>query len=141
MSSSQAPKRVLSCNIDEDTAEPHDLLITYASSLPTHHLPPLHEWLRAQGPTGPYQGPKPTYQLKFDWTTKDTPVEVINRAMERCFGTRGVEGWQLWIRGDQLNLLVGDFRKEYLRVKGLGDPESAILDLWVDRLLTEMKRM
>jgi hypothetical protein len=141
MSQSLAPKRVLSRNIDEATAPNHDLLITYASSLPTHHLVPFHEWLRMDGPTGDYIGPKPTYRLRLDWTTGDPPVEVLNRALERCFGTRGVSGWGLWIRGDQLNLLVGDFRKEYLRLQGLNDPGFAILDLWVDCLLEELKRM
>ncbi|KAJ9118890.1 hypothetical protein QFC24_005853, partial [Naganishia onofrii] len=135
-----APKKVLAHRIDESTAANYDLLVSYASSIPKDRLLPLEEWLRQDRPTGNYQGPKPTYQLKFDWQADDCPVEVINRAMERCFGTRGLAGWEVWIRGDQLILLVGDFRKEYLRLVASGDPQFSLLNLWVDGLLGELKR-
>ena len=68
-------------------------------------------------------------------------VGVVNGAMERCFGSRGCSGWEVWIRGDQLILLVGDFRKEYLRLKGLKEANVGLLDIWVDVLLSELKRM
>ncbi|KAJ9112258.1 hypothetical protein QFC22_006342 [Naganishia vaughanmartiniae] len=136
-----APKRVLAHRIDESTAANYDLLVTYASSIPKDRLLPLEEWLRRDRPTGNYQGPKPTYQLKFDWNADDCPVEVINRAMERCFGARGLAGWEVWIRGDQLILLVGDFRKGYLRLKASTDPEFSLLDLWINGLLDELKRI
>jgi hypothetical protein len=136
-----APKKVLAHRIDESTAANYDLLVSYASSIPKDRLLPLEEWLRQDCPTGNYQGPKPTYQHKFDWQADDCPVEVINRAMERCFGTRGLAGWEVWIRGDQLILLVGDFRKEYLRLVASGDPEISLLNCWVDGLLGELKRM
>lgn len=144
MSAIPAPKKVLSANIDEDTAPSHDLLITWASSIPTDRLQPYDEWIRAGKSTGSYIGPCPSYHLRFDWNAvKDDvgPVEVVNQAMERCFGTRGASGWEVWIRGDQLNILVGDFRKEFLRLKGLRDPQAALLDIWVDDLVTEFKRM
>ncbi|KAJ9113674.1 hypothetical protein QFC22_005983 [Naganishia vaughanmartiniae] len=137
----KAPKKVLARNIDEATAPNHDLLVSYASSIPNDRLLPLHDWLREECPTENYTGPKPTYHLKLDWTTGDAPVEVVNRAMERCFGARGSQGWQIWVRGDQLNLLIGDFRKEYLRLKQLEVPEVALLDIWVDVLLDELKRI
>jgi hypothetical protein len=143
MSQNPAPKKVLAANIDEDTAPQHDLLITWASSIPSDRLQPLHEWLRSGSLTPGYNGPSPTYQLKLDWSDVEDegPVTIVNRSMERCFGTRGVNGWAIWIRGDQLNLLVGDFRKEYLRIKALGDSQILILDLWVEGLLEEIKRM
>jgi hypothetical protein len=143
MSQHPVPKKVLSRNIDEATAPDHDLLVTWASSISKDRLQPLDEWLRTGAKTGSYSGPKPTYRLKWDWTKGEDVghAEVVNRAMEVCFGTRGVKGWEIWIRGDQLNLLIGDFRKEYLRLKGLQDPEVGTLDLWVDAILTELKRM
>lgn len=141
MSQIPAPKKIFSRNIDESTAPKHDLLITYASSIPKDRLSSLEDWLRASSPTGSYTAAAPTYRLRLDWTSGEQPVEVVNRAMERCFGMRGADGWQIWIRGDQLNKLVGDFRREYLRLKALEDPEVEILDLWVDGLLLELKRM
>ncbi|KAJ9110213.1 hypothetical protein QFC22_006761 [Naganishia vaughanmartiniae] len=141
MSSKHAAKAVLARNIDEDNAPNYNLLISYASSLPTSRLLSLHEWLKANSPTGAYTGPKPTYRLKFDWSGGDEPVEVVNRALEQCFGTRGMIGWEIWIRGDQLNLLSRDFRKEYLRLRELEDPEVGILDIWVDVLLDQLKRI
>jgi hypothetical protein len=141
MSQVQPPKKVLSRNIDESTAPNHDLLLTYASSIPTDRLQTLEDWLRSGSPTGSYIGTEPTYRLRFDWTSNDSPVEVVNRAMELCFGLKGAGGWEIWIRGDQLNLLVGDFRKEYLRLKAMGDPEVMLLDVWVNGLLNELKRM
>jgi SH3-like domain-containing protein len=144
MSAIPGPKKVLSANIDEDNAPSHDLLITWAASIPTDRLQPYDEWIRAGKQTGTYNGPSPSYHLKFDWNAvKDDvgPVEVVNQAMERCFGTRDANGWEVWIRGDQLNILVGDFRKEYLRLKGLAVPQAALLEIWVDDLVTEFKRM
>ncbi|KAJ9092283.1 hypothetical protein QFC21_006925 [Naganishia friedmannii] len=141
MSQVPAPKKVLAHRIDESTAANYDLLVTYASSIPKDRLLPLEEWLRRDCPSGNYQGAKPTYHLKFDWNADDCPVEVINRAMERCFDTRGLGGWEVWIRGDQLILLVGDFRKEYRRLKASGNPQFSLLDLWVGGLLDELKRI
>lgn len=66
MSVSQPVKRELSRNIDEETAPPHDLLITWASSIQPDRLLPLDEWLRAGSPTPRYSGPKPSYQLKLN---------------------------------------------------------------------------
>lgn len=61
--------------------------------------------------------------------------------MEACFGSRGSEGWEVWIRGDQLNLLVRDFRKVYVGAKASKSPKVKLLDLWVEDLLKELKRM
>ncbi|KAJ9116496.1 hypothetical protein QFC22_004938 [Naganishia vaughanmartiniae] len=140
MSIPPPPKKVLAANIDETNAEKYDLLYTYASSLQTDRLLTLPEWIRANEPTGSYIGPPPTYQLKLDWSRGEEPVRVLHRAMETCFGLPPMPGWEIWIRGDQLILLVGDFRKEFLRLKGLRE-DVKDLDLWVDTLLEELKRM
>lgn len=38
MTANQPSKRLLSRNIDEENAQPHELLITYAASIPTDRL-------------------------------------------------------------------------------------------------------
>lgn len=145
MSQRGGPKKVLSRQIDEETAADHDLLVTWASSIPPDRLPTLEEWLKADGPTGSYTGPKPTYQLKFDWRLAVGAgyTNILENAMETCFGRKGESGWEVWIRGDQLNLLVGDFRKEYLRLLGFPPFGSDLrgLDAWIQALLSEFKRM
>jgi hypothetical protein len=120
-------KNALARNIDEEVAPNHDLLITYASSIPSDRLLTLDTWLKNGEPVGSYSGPKPTYSVVIDWKEceENEHVEMINQAMERCFGTRGASGCQLFIRGDQLNLLIGTFRKEYLRLKSM---ESSACD-------------
>jgi hypothetical protein len=141
MSPPVPPRKLLARNIDEKKAEPHDLLITYASSLSNPRLLPLQEWLRAGSPTGHYEGPPPTYQLKFNWSNVevDGPVSVVCRAMEECFGSITFSGWKIWIRGDQLVLLMQDFRKEYLRIRGLNLPRQWLLDNWLLAVLNEMQ--
>ncbi|KAJ9095035.1 hypothetical protein QFC21_005828 [Naganishia friedmannii] len=75
------PRKVQARNIDEKKAPPHDLLLTYASSLTNSRLLPLPEWLRAGCPTGRYTGPRPTYQLKFNWSNLEVegPVAVSKK--------------------------------------------------------------
>ncbi|KAJ9112537.1 hypothetical protein QFC22_006294 [Naganishia vaughanmartiniae] len=140
MSFPPPPKKVLAANIDETNAEQYNLLYKYASSIQTDRLLTLPEWLRANEPTGSYIGPPPTYQLKLDWSRGEQPARVLHRAMEICFGLPPMPGWEIWIRGDQLILLVGDFRKEYLRLKGLQE-DVTDLDLWIHTLLEELKRI
>lgn len=136
------PRKVQARNIDEKKAPPHDLLITYASSLVDQRLLPLPDWLRAGCPTGDrYKGPRPTYQLVFDWSNLETegPVAAVRRAVDECFGARNAPGWRIWIRGDQLVLLMQDFRKEYLRIKALKHRDQYVLDNYLLDLLHGMK--
>jgi hypothetical protein len=120
-----------------------DVLVSAARILKKDELPIFPDWCRNGSQTGRYAGPPPTYTLIFNWTdVADTgPVQVINKAMEACFGVRGIEGWELWISGDQLRLVIGDFKKEYARVRALEDPQLGILDLWIENLLQEVNRV
>lgn len=71
------------------------------------------------------------------------PVFVINAAMEVCFGPRGVAGWELWMKEQQLNLVVRDFREEYIRLLNgrYSEKDLLILDLWIENLRDELARM
>lgn len=143
MSASQPVKSILSVNINEETAPNHDLLLTWASSIPTDRLQPYEEWIRAERPTGQYAGHKPIYQLRLDWTQmkEGGPVQVVNRALELCFGARGMPGWGIWIREDQLNLLMREIRLLYGKEVAKKFAELGLLDLWIEDLLKELKRM
>jgi hypothetical protein len=134
---------ILARHVDDQHAPDYDLIITWAASLPKDCLPRLDQWLGKGCPTGSYDSPTPSYMLHFDWTDVklEDSVEVVNRAMERAFGMRGVAGWEIWVGGDQLNLLLRDFRQEYVRLKKLEHGQLAVLDLWVEKLLAELKRM
>ncbi|KAJ9112262.1 hypothetical protein QFC22_006346 [Naganishia vaughanmartiniae] len=61
--------------------------------------------------------------------------------MEMCFGDPKGEGWEIWIRGDQLHILVNDFRKELLRLRKLKVKNFGELDFWVSTLLDELQRL
>lgn len=135
-------RRILAHQV-KDSDPARDQIISWGASINKDRLLPLPDWLRAGSPTGEYKGPTPTYKLIFNWkNVEDTgPVEVINKAMERCFGSRGVEVWELWIRGDQLSLLLADFREEYMKMEEAKEPELGILDLWVEDLFKELQRV
>jgi hypothetical protein len=124
--------------------EEHDRMLDIASSISAKdRLVSYQHWISTGSPTGQYTGPTPTYQLEFQWEdVEDTgPVQVVNRTMEICFGTRGAAGWKLWVGGDQLVSVLEKFNKEYVQLKEAGDPEAGLLDIWVTNLQEEMERM
>lgn len=140
--STSVKRRIKSSQVKEcDPAR--DQIILLGSSIEKGKLPTLSEWLRAGSPVDEYGGPTPLYKLKFDWREIEDAghVGVVNKAMERCFGSRGTQHWQLWIRGDQLSLLLGDFREEYVRLEELNHAELGILDAWMEDLADELKRV
>jgi hypothetical protein len=127
-------------------AESFDLLLYDAALVDSRRLLPLERWTRSGRPCNAYTSPnKPTYQLTFDWKKGEDegPIFVINAAMEICFGPRGGSGWEIWIKGQQLNLILRDFREEYVRLLngGKAREELALLDLWIDNLREELDRM
>jgi hypothetical protein len=54
--------------------------------------------------------------------------------MQEAFGIRGAGGWGLFIKGDHLMKLVGEFRAEYVMLKK-GNHSVAMLDTWVTALM------
>lgn len=139
------PLTVISRNIGAN-ASPFDLLVYEGSIADSPRLLPLDKWLRNGQPCNAYKSArKPTYQLTFDWSNEDDegPVFVINKAMEACFGMRGLQGWELWIKGQQLDLLLKDFREEYVRLQNSSTSmdQMLLLDLWIDTLRAELSRM
>jgi hypothetical protein len=74
-------------------------------------------------------------------STVEDQFEAVNRALERCFGSRGVVGWDVWVTGAQLGLLARDFRKEYVKLEEVKCPQLPILNGWIDDLLDKLKAM
>lgn len=128
--------------VNEDHSPDHDRIVSWAASIPSDRLVPFEKWIQAKQPTGDYTGPVPTYSLRFDWTKEEAlgPAGVINEAMDDCFGLRTFPGWGIWIRGDQLNLVIKDFRTELAKLLNAG-AETGLLDGWATSLMQELERM
>jgi hypothetical protein len=104
----------------------------------------LADWVRNGSGTDDYDGPRQFYRLRFDWKTVqsvDDQFEVVSAAVERCFGSRGGPGWTLWVTGAQLGLLASYNRTEYLKLQEAEASQLALLDLWVDDILLQLKHV
>lgn len=131
-------------DVDLLTSPPIDQLFLWACNVRKKRLVELSDWTLARSETPGHSGPKPSYRLKFDWRdvqSVDEQLETVNAAMERCFGTRSVEGCTLWVTGSQLALVARDFRKEYLKLEERKSTQLALLDIWVDDILEKLKAM
>lgn len=69
---------------------PIDQLILSACSVKADRLQELPDWLKTGKITSGYNGPIPTYKLRFDWRDvepSEEQFEAVNVAMGRCYGS------------------------------------------------------
>lgn len=131
-------------DVDPSSSPSIDQLILWSCSVRRNRLVGLSDWTRNGSQTAGYDGRKPSYRLRFDWRdvqSVDEQFEMVNAAVERCLGARGVPGWALWVTGPQLSLLARDFKKEYLKLQEAKSTQSSLLDVWVDNILKKLKEM
>ncbi|KAJ9091496.1 hypothetical protein QFC21_007196 [Naganishia friedmannii] len=123
---------------------PIDQLILWACSVKADRLQELSDWVKGGQLTPGFERGPPSYKLQFDWrdvSSVDDQFETVNIAMERCFGTRATEGWDIWVTGSQLSLLAKDFRTEYMKLEEAGCKEIAILDKWASDILDKLQQL
>lgn len=121
---------------------PHDLMYYHSATLNAPNIPTFSDWSRSGSSTGCYGGNKPTYHLVFKWNEIESIgySGVIETALTECFGDPAILDWQLFISGDHLIKLVGEFRAEYVMMLKTGKDMSA-LDAWVAVLSREINRL
>lgn len=137
------PAKITARMVNDDTDPDTDRIVLWASAHYEKRLRTREEWRRAGTPTGAYTAFTPSYQFEPKWEADEDlgAVGAVNKAMERCLGSRGCQGWELWIQGDALIRATTLFRTEYIALEEKKDPSLRLLNLWAQDLLKEMKRM
>ncbi|KAJ9107754.1 hypothetical protein QFC20_003699 [Naganishia adeliensis] len=118
-----------------------DAMIHWGISIEPGKVFKFRQWEKLKKPTGQYTAFKPTYQFAPKWEDGEEEVDIVNMALERCFGSRADPHWQIFVDGDELHRALKDFRDAYIKLERKGNVDLTLLDRWAHTILEELMRI